>query len=85
MFEFCIDRKLFGFDKWKSVKGFTCGLGRLDLRMMFYNWRLAHQRRHLGGGGLTLPLIFWKEEMKLKKEKSKSHIKKYEGFPENLR
>src|SRR5688572_3344356 len=24
-------RKLFGFNKWESVKGFICGLGRLDL------------------------------------------------------
>jgi len=41
-------RKLFGFNKWESVKSFICGLGRLDLhyiikkhRMMFY-WRLIH-------------------------------------------
>jgi len=41
-------RKLFGFNKWESVKGFICGLGRLDLhhiikkrRMMFYR-RLVH-------------------------------------------
>jgi len=26
-----IYRKLFGFDEWESVKGFICGLVRLDL------------------------------------------------------
>jgi len=38
-----IDRKLFGFNKCKSLKGFICGLGRLHLndilkkdRMIFY-------------------------------------------------
>src|SRR6218665_375184 len=46
-------KKLFDFNKWELVKGFVCGLGRLDLhcilkkhRMMFY-WQQAHSSSNL--------------------------------------
>src|SRR5688572_33466715 len=38
-------RKLFGFNKWESVKGFICGLGRLDLHHIIKIGRASCRER----------------------------------------
>ena len=52
-------RKLFGFNKWESVKSFICGLGRLDFHHITRIFRTKFYFHVLRTSNMLLNNMFW--------------------------
>lgn len=52
-------RKLFGFNRWESVKSFICGLGRLDLHHIVRIHRTKFYLHVVRSCNLLLYNMFW--------------------------
>ena len=52
-------RKLFGFNRWESVKSFICGMGRLDLHHIIMQRRLKFYFHLRFSKCSVLSNVFW--------------------------
>jgi len=52
-------RKVFGFNKWESVKSFICGLGRLDFHHITRIFRTKYYFHVLRTNNMLLNNMFW--------------------------
>lgn len=51
-------RKIFGFNRWESVKTFICGLGRLDLHHIIIKQRTKFYIHLTNSASLTMQILF---------------------------